>query len=141
MVLLQGSPLGPILTNIFLSHHSKKTDIMNVLQNICQLFKEGMWMIFLYFINSINLSSRFEYIFFLNTRAKSSVFSMKNLAHFYFQTSCVTSNYRKPTIGEVFTSYESFIPTYQKREVYTYYFLEVLAYVVVSRQFIQKSII
>ena len=44
------------------------------------------------------------------------------------------------TFSEVFTNYESFIPTYQKIKLYTHYFIQALAYVVISRHFILKSI-
>ena len=43
----------------------------------------------------------------------------------------VTSVYRKQALSGVFTNYESFIPTYQR-----YYFIRVLAYVVISRHLI-----
>ena len=43
----------------------------------------------------------------------------KILTHFRYldvkNDKCVTSVYRKPTFSGVFTNYESFIPTYQKR--------------------------
>ena len=53
----------------------------------------------------------------------------------------VTSVYRKPTFSGVFTSYEIFIPTYQKKGHLLILFHRSLTYVVISRHFILKSTI
>ena len=65
--VVMGSPLGPILTNIFFSHHEKKNGLMNVLQNLNHVFIESMLMIFFYFLNHLNLPNRFANICPLNT--------------------------------------------------------------------------
>ena len=52
----------------------------------------------------------------------------------------VTSVYRKPTFSGVFTDYESFIPTYQKRGLLQHYFIGVLAYVVIKNNYLSNFI-
>ena len=51
----------------------------------------------------------------------------------------VTSVHRKPTFDGVFTNYESFIPTYQKRGLLHTLLHRSLAYVAISRYFILIS--
>ena len=54
----------------------------------------------------------------------------------------VTSVYRKPTFGEVFTNYENFIPTYQKRGLlHMLLHRSFSTYFVISRHFIWKLLI
>ena len=53
----------------------------------------------------------------------------------------ITSVYRKPTFSGVFTNYENFIPTYQRRGLSHTFFTGGLTYVAISRHFIHKSII
>ena len=53
----------------------------------------------------------------------------------------VTSVYRKPIFSEFFTNYEIFILTYKRENLYTHYFIGVLAYVAISKRFTLKLII
>ena len=78
-------------------------------------------MIFWCFLNHLNLPTHFANICPLNIRTLTSL--LKNVGSLSFldvkiyriNGKFVTSVYRKPTFSGVFTNYESFIPTYQKR--------------------------
>ena len=62
-----GTPPGPIMAHIFVSHH-EKTGCINVPLNLNQLFVEFILIIFLDFMNHLNLSTRFTNISPLNMR-------------------------------------------------------------------------
>ena len=55
----------------------------------------------------------------------------------------VTSVYRKPKFSEFFTSpiMKFSVQRIKREDLYTYYFIEVLAYVVISKRFTLKLII
>ena len=144
-----GSPLGPILANIFLSHHEE-----NWLNKCSIKFKTSFYRrcvddIFVLFESFESADSFREY---MSSKHQNINFTIekKNVGSLSFldvkicrkNGKFVTSVYRKPTFSGVFTNYESFIPTYQKRELfYTNYIIEVSACVVTSRYFILKLII
>ena len=117
-----GSPLGPILANIFLSHHEE-----NWLNKCSIKFKPSFYRrcvddIFVLFESFESADSFREY---MSSKHQNINFTIekKNVGSLSFldvkicrkNGKFVTSVYRKPTFSGVFTSYESFIPTYQKR--------------------------
>ena len=80
-----GSPLGPILANIFLSHHEENW------LNKCPIeFKPSFYRRYvddMYFLNHLNLPARFVNMYPLNIRTWTSPMNRKVLAHFRFYTS------------------------------------------------------
>ena len=77
-------------------------------------------MIFLHFLNHLNLPTRFMNICLLNIKTQTSLLNRKILAHFRFQTLtfAVKTVYLSLVFTEnngVFINHESFILTYQKR--------------------------
>ena len=117
-----GSPLGPILANIFLSHHEE-----NWLNKCPIKFKPSFYRryvddIFVLFESSESADSFREY---MSSKHQNINFTIEkeNVGSLSFldvkicrkNGKFVTSVYRKPTFSGVFTNYESFIPTYQKR--------------------------
>ena len=117
-----GSPLGSILANIFLSHHEENW------LNKCPIeFKPNFYRryvddIFVLFESSESAHSFREY---MSSKHQNINFTaeQENIGSLSFldvkicgkNGKFVTSVYRKPTFSGVFTNYESFIPTYQKR--------------------------
>ena len=109
---------------------------------------EGMLMILLYFLNHMNLLTRFAN---MSSKHQNINFTVEqeniNSLSFLDVKICrknrkfVSSVYWKPIFSGVFNNYESFILTYQKRGLLHTYFIGVLAYVLISRHFILKSII
>ena len=117
-----GSPLGPILANIFLSHHEE-----NWLNKCPIKFKPSFYRryvddIFVLFESSESADSFCEYMSSKHQNINFTV-EKENIGSLSFldvkicrkNGKFVTSVYRKPTFSGVFTNYESFIPTYQKR--------------------------
>ena len=117
-----GSPLGPILANIFLSHHEE-----NWLNKCPIKFKPSFYRryvddIFVLFESSESADSFREYMSSKHQNINFTV-EKENVGSLSFldvkicrkNGKFVTSVYRKPTFSGVFTNYESFIPTYQKR--------------------------
>ena len=116
------SPLGPTLANIFLSHHEENW------LNKCPLrFKPSFYRrcvddIFVLFESSEPADSFREYMSSKHQNINFTV-EKENVGSLSFLDvkACrkngkfVTSVYRKPTFSGVFTNYERFIPTYQKR--------------------------
>ena len=117
-----GSPLGPILANIFLSHYEENW------LNKCPIeFKPSFYRryvddIFVLFESSESADSFREYMSSKHQNINFTV-EKENVGSLSFldvkicrkNGKFVTSVYRKPTFSGVFTNYESFIPTYQKR--------------------------
>ena len=117
-----GSPLGPILANIFLSHHEEKW------LNKCPIeFKPSFYRryvddIFVLFKSSESADSFREYMSSKHQNINFTV-EQENVGSLSFldvkicrkNGKFVTSVYRKSTYSGVFANYESFIPTYQKR--------------------------
>ena len=62
---------------------------------------------------------------------------------FYINGKFVTSVYRKPKFSEFFTSpiMKFSVQCIKREDLYTHYFIEVLAYVVISKRFTLKLII
>ena len=117
-----GSLLGPILANIFLSHHEE-----NWLNKCPIKFKPSFYRryvddIFVLFESSESADSFREYMSSKHQNINFTV-EKENVGSLSFldvkicrkNGKFVTSVYRKPTFSGVFTNYESFIPTYQKR--------------------------
>ena len=117
-----GSPLDPILANIFLSHHEE-----NWLNKCPIKFKPSFYRryvddIFVLFESSESADSFREYMSSKHQNINFTV-EKENVGSLSFldvkicrkNGKFVTSVYRKPTFSGVFTNYESFIPTYQKR--------------------------
>ena len=120
-----GSPLGPILANIFLSHHEE------ILLNKCLIkFKPSFHRryiddIFVLFESSESADSFREY---MSSKHQNINFTVKNenvgsLSYLDVKIcrkngKFVTSVYGKPTFSGVFTNYQSFIPTHQKRRLH-----------------------
>ena len=73
-----------------------------------------MLIIFLYFFNHL-MSSKHQNINFTVEKDNVSSLSFLDAKICRKNGKFVTSVYRKPTFSGVFTNYESFIPTYQKR--------------------------
>ena len=144
----KGSPLGPTLDNIFLSHHEE-----NWLNKCPIKFKPSFYRryvddIFVLFESSESadsfreyMSSKHQNINFTVEKENVGSLSFLHVKIYRKNGKFVISIYRKPTFSGIFTNYESFIPTYQKRGLYTHYFIEVLVYVVISRHFLLKLII
>ena len=121
-----GSAPGRILANISLSHHEE-----NWLNKCPVKFKPSFYRryvddIFVLFESSESADSFREY---MSSKHQNITFTVEkeNSLSFLDIKICrkngkfVTSVYRKPTFSGVFTNYESFIPTYQKRGlVYKY---------------------
>ena len=117
-----GSPLGPILANIFLSHHEE-----NWLNKCPIKFKPSFYRryvddIFVLFESSESADSFREY---MSSKHQNINFTIEkenvgSLSFLDIKICCknskfVTSVYRKPTFSGAFTNCESFIPTHQKR--------------------------
>ena len=117
-----GSPLGPILVNIFLLHHDE-----NWLNKCPIKFKPSFYRtyvddIFVLFESSESadsfrkyMSSKHQNINFTVEKENVGSLSFLDIKICRKNGKFVTSVYRKPTFSGVFTNYESFIPTYQKR--------------------------
>ena len=117
-----GSPLGPILANIFLSHHEE-----NWLNKCPIKFKPSFYRryvddIFVLFESSESadsfreyMSSKHQNINFTVEKENVSSLSFLDVKICRKNGKFVTSVYIKPTFSGVFTNYESFISTYQKR--------------------------
>ena len=118
------SPLGPILANIFLSNHQE-----NWLNKCPIRFKSSFHRryvddIFVLFESCECADSFHEYISSKHQNINFTI-EKENVGSLSFvdvkicrkNGKFVTRVYRKPTFSGVFTNYESFIPTYQKREL------------------------
>ena len=116
-----GSRLGPILANIFLSHHEKN------LLNKCPIeFKANFYRrdvdIFVLLRSPESAHSFREYMFSKHQNINFTI-EQENIGSLSFldvkichkKNKFVTSVYRKLTFSGVFTNYESFILIYQKR--------------------------
>ena len=122
MVLLWGSPLGPILANIFLSHHEETWLNKCLIKFNPSFYRRYVDGIFVLFESSESADSFREY---LSSKHQNINFTVEkeNVGSIPFldvkicrkNGKFVTCVYRKPTFSGVFTNYESFIPTYQKR--------------------------
>ena len=116
-----GFPLGPILANIFLSHHEE-----NWLNKCPTEFKPSFYRryvddIFVLFESSESadsfreyMSSKHQNINFTIEQENVGSLSFLGIKICHKDGKSVTSAYRKPTFSGFFTNYESFIPTYQK---------------------------
>ena len=117
-----GSPPGRILANISLSHHEE-----NWLNKCPVKFKPSFYRryvddIFVLFESSESadwfreyMSSKHQNINFTIKKENVGSLSFLDIKICCENSKFVTSVYRKPTFSGVFTNYESFIPTYQKR--------------------------
>ena len=115
-------PLGSILSNIILSHHEE-----NWLNKCPIKFKPSFYRkyvddIFVLFESSESANSFHEYMASKHQKINFTVekkyvgsLSFLDIKICLKNGKFVTSVYRKPTFSGVFTNYESFIPTYQKR--------------------------
>ena len=116
------SPLGQILANIFFLDHEE-----NWLNKCPIKFKPSFYRryvddIFVLFESSESADSFREYMSSKHQNINFTV-EKENVGSLSFldvkicrkNGKFVTSVYRKPTFSGVFTNYESFIPTYQKR--------------------------
>ena len=120
--VVMGSPLGPILTNIFLSHHEKKWLNKYPIEFKPSFYRKYVDDIFVPFESSESADSFREYMSSKHQNINLTV-EQKNVgSHSFIDVKIcrkngkfVTSVHRKPTFSGVFTNYESFIPTYQKR--------------------------
>ena len=90
--IIMGPPLGPILDEIFFSHH------------------EENW------FNKFPIE--FKSTFYGRFVSWICVFGDIGLLSFSKHGKYITNVYRKPIVGEVFTIYESFILAYKKEELY-----------------------
>ena len=117
-----GYPLGPILANIFLSHHEE-----NWLNKCPIKFKQSFYRryvddIFVLFESSESADSFREYMSSKHQNINFTV-EKENVGSLSFldvkicrkNGKFVTSVYRKPTFSGVFINYESIIPRYQRR--------------------------
>ena len=117
-----GFYLGPVLANIFLSHHGETW------LNKCPIeFKRSFNKRYVddIFVLSESYESADSFCEYMSAKYQNINFTVeqKNVGSFWFlgvkicrkNGKFVTSVYRKPTFSGVFTNYERFIPTYQKR--------------------------
>ena len=133
------------MANIFLSHHEKNWLNKFPIKLKPSFYRRYVDDIFVLFESSESADFFREYISSKDQNINLTV-EKENVGSLSFLDvkTCrkngkfVTSVYSKPTFSGVFTNYESVIPTYQKRHIYTHYFIGVLAYVVTSRHFILK---
>ena len=117
-----GSPLGPILANILLSHYEKKWLNKYPIEFKLSFYRRYVDTIFVPFESSESADSFREYMSSKQLNINLTV-EQKNVGSLSFidveicrkNDKFVTSVYRKPTFSEVFTNYENFIPTYEKR--------------------------
>ena len=117
-----GFPLGPVLANIFLSHHEE-----NSLNKYPIEFKPGFYRRYVDTIFVLFESPESAHLFreYMSSKHRdiNITVEQENIGSLSFldvKICCkndkfVTSAYRKPTFSGNFTIYESFIPTYQKR--------------------------
>ena len=120
-----GSPLGPILDSISLSHHEE-----NWLNKCPIKFKPSFYRryvddIFVLFESSESadsfreyMSSKHQNINFTVEKENVGSLSFLHVKIYRKNGKFVISIYRKPTFSGIFTNYESFIPTYQKRGLF-----------------------
>ena len=121
--IAMGSSLGPIVANIFLSHEK------NWLYKCPTKFNQSFYRryvddIVVLFESSESADSFREY---MSSKLQNITFTVEkeNVGSLAFldmkicrrNGKFVTSVYRKPTFSGVYTNYESFIPTHQKREL------------------------
>ena len=117
-----GSPLGPILANIFLSHHEENW------LNKCPIeFKPSFYRRYVDDILVLFEPPELAHTFreYMSSKHQNINFTVEqeNIGSISFldgnvcrkNGKFVISIYRKPTFSGVFTNNESFIPTYQKR--------------------------
>ena len=119
-----GSPLGPILANIFLSHHEENWLNKCPIEFKASFYRRYVDDIFVLFESPESAHSFREYMSPKHQNLNFTV-EQENIGSLSFlhvkicrkNGKFVTSVYRKPTFSGVFTNYESFIPVYQKREL------------------------
>ena len=117
-----GSPLGPILANIFLSHHEENWLNKCLVKFQPSFYRRYFDNIFVVFESSKSADSFREYVPSKHQNINFTI-EKENIGSLSFldvkicrkNRKFVTSVYRKPAFIVVFTNYESFIPTYQKR--------------------------
>ena len=139
-----GSPLGPTLANVFLSHFE------NIwLENCPAHFKP---IIYRRFVDDTflrfrtkdhvekfkNLHKQHKNIKFTSEIEENGSLSFLDITITRENKKFVTSVYRKPTFSSVFTNFESFIPEMHKRGLIETLLIEVLDYAPVTRTFIRK---
>ena len=119
-----GSPLGPILANIFLSHWEEKW-----LNKCSDSFKPSFYRryvddIFLlfntqeeseHFTNYVN--KQHKKMVFVPDNEKDNCISFLDISVIRKEGSLVSNIYRKPTFSGVYTSYNSFMPTNYKKSL------------------------
>ena len=126
-----GSPFGPLLINIFLSHHEKIYGLIIVLQNLNRFFYrryvDDSFILFqsrnhiepfLNFLNSRHPNMKFT--FDVETNKTLSFLDIK-ICHSH--KPFVTSVYRKPTFIGLFTNFESFLPIMNFTKSYDFNFI------------------
>ena len=140
-----GSPLDPILANIFLSHHEENWLHKSPIKFKPSFYKRYVDNIFVLFESSESVDSFCEYMSLKHQNINFTV-EKQNVGSLSFsdvkicRKNCkfVTSLHRKPTFSRVFTNYKVSFQRTKREEFYTHYFIGVLAYVVISRHFILK---
>ena len=117
-----GSPLDPILANVHLSHHEENWLNKSPIEFKPSFYRRYIEDIFVIFespesavSNREHISSKHKNINFIIEEENISLLSFLDVKICRRNDKFVTSAYRKPTFSGVFTNYESFIPTYQKR--------------------------
>ena len=123
-----GSPLGPTMTNVFLSFYEVK---WLEVRNLNQFFTEDMLMTYLF--STIRLSTSRNFVIILILVIQTFLFPLNkkkngNLSLLDVEVSrekgkFVTTVYRKPTFNGVYTHFEGFLPT-----VYKFVMVYTLAY-------------
>ena len=145
MVLLWGSPLGPILANIFLSHHEETWLNKCLIKFNPSFYRRYVDGIFVLFESSESADSFREY---LSSKHQNINFTVEkeNVGSIPFldvkicrkNGKFVTCVYRKPTFSGFSPIMKVSFQRIKRQDFYTHYFIEVLAYVVISRHFILK---
>ena len=117
-----GSPLGPMLADIFLSPHEENWLNKCPIEFKSSFYRRYVDDIFVLFESPESAHSFCQYMPSKHQNINFTV-EQENIGPLSFldvkicrkNGKFVTSVYRKPTFSGVFTNYESFIPTYQKR--------------------------
>ena len=142
-----GSPLGPILANIFLSRHEEKWLNKYPIEFKLSFYRRYVNDVFVLFILPESAPSFCEYKFSKHQNINFPV-EHENIGSLSFldvnicRKNCkfLTRIHKKPTFSGAFISCKSFVPTYQKGNFYKHYLKGVSVYVVISRHFTLNTI-
>ena len=143
-----GSPLGPVLANIFFSHHEGKWFNKSPIEFKPSFYRRYVDDIFVLFTSSESADSLREYMFFKHQNINFTVeqenvgsLSLLDVKICRKNGKFLTSVYRKPTFSGVLPIMKVSFQRTEREDFYTHYFIGVSEYVVILRNFILKLII